>query len=111
MLHHITEPHEPHMTTLLHLLDRLIQDNARLQQQLQQALEQHRRCAETMVQIRTPLTIIQTSANIIEKYHERITPEKRERHLNNIDEQVTIISDLIDRLGKTNSNHCHANNT
>lgn len=111
MLRHHTETQDPYVASLLNLLQIVMEQNARLQQQLDDEIEQHHLCTHTLTQIRTPLTVIRTSANIVQRYHERLSSDKRDGHLDNIDMQVAIISNLIDQLSKTNSHHCHANET
>lgn len=109
MLRHNTESHDPHVASLLHLLQIVIQQNAQLQKQIEDEAQNHHLCADTLIQIRTPLTVIRTSANIIQRYHERLSCEKRDEHLSNIDSQVAVITDLINQLNHINSHHRHAN--
>jgi len=109
MLHHTAESHDPQIESLLNLLQIVIQQNAQLQKQIDDATHYHHSCTDTLTQIRTPLTTIRTSANIIQRYHERLSREKQDEHLSNIDSQVAVITDLLDRLNHVNSHHRHAN--
>lgn len=109
MFHHTIESHDPHVESLLNLLQIVIQQNAQLQTQIDDATQHHHLCTDTLTQIRTPLTIIRTSANIIQRYHERLSCEKRDEHLSNIDSQVAVIIHLLDQLNHINSHHRHAN--
>ncbi|MCL4252872.1 MAG: hypothetical protein KJ043_03720 [Anaerolineae bacterium] len=109
MLHHNTESHDPYVASLLNLLQIVIEQNACLQQQIEDEKNHHHLCTHTLTEIRTPLTVIRTSANIIQRYNEQLTSDKRDVHLGNIDKQVAVITDLINQLTKTNSHHCHAN--
>lgn len=109
MPHHNAESQDPHVASLLHLLQILIEQNAQLQKQIEDDTQHHHLCADTLIQIRTPLTVIRTSANIIQRYHERLSCEKRDEHLSNIDSQVAVITHLLDQLNHINSHHRHAN--
>ena len=109
MFHHKTASQDLHVTSLLHLLQIVIQQNAQLKKQIEDEMQHHHSCTDTLTQIRTPLTTIRTSANIIQRYHERLSCEKRDEHLSNIDSQVAVISDLLDQLNRINSHHRHAN--
>lgn len=111
MSYHRSEIQDPYIASLLNLLQIVIQQNARLQQQIQTEAHHHQICTHTLTQIRTPLTVIRTSANIVQRYYERLTSEKRDEHLDKIDTQVAAISQLLDQLSQMNSHHCHANDT
>jgi len=65
--------------------------------------------AMTLTDIHTPLAVIRTSASIVERYHDRISAERRNEHLGYIDNQVEHIIELIRRLNETNTNNFHAN--
>ncbi len=109
MSHHTSDIQEPYVASLLNLLQTIIEQNAQLQQQLQTEMNHHQICTHILTQIRTPLTVIRTSANIVQRYYERLTSEKRAEHLAQIDAQVAMISKLLDQLSQMNSHHCHAN--
>jgi signal transduction histidine kinase len=47
---------------------------------------------------RTPLAVIMTSKDIIERYYDRLEPERREHHLQVIEDQVNYILSLLDDL-------------
>lgn len=47
-------------------------------------------------EFRTPLTIINTSSELLERYAERLTQEKRDRHLRNIRTAIEHITGLLD---------------
>ena len=80
------------------------QAEARRVDQLELALMQSRQAAElknrfmTLVshEFRTPLTVIQNAAQIMEHYWSRLTPNKRIKHLQNILQHVREIDNLLD---------------
>jgi len=47
-------------------------------------------------EFRTPLTIINTSSELLQRYADKLTAEKRERHLNNIRDAIEHITGLLD---------------
>lgn len=49
-------------------------------------------------EFRTPLTVIQSSKEILELYGERLTPERRRQHLRKIGDQVTYMRELLDQV-------------
>jgi PAS domain S-box-containing protein len=49
-------------------------------------------------QFRTPLTVILSSDELLEKYYERLTPEKRTKYLVQIREQTQYMSALLDEV-------------
>lgn len=100
-----------HITSLLQLLQILMEQNAQLRHEINQNAYQHRTCLTKLTEIRTPLTVIRTSSNIVQRYYEQLTPEKRQHHLNTIDDQVDAITTVLDQIGKIKSHHRHANDT
>lgn len=60
-------------------------------------------------ELRTPLSVIRTSAGIIERYNDRLTDEKRQHHLSIIDGQVEHIVGLLEKLTKAYQENFHAN--
>jgi signal transduction histidine kinase len=100
-----------YITSLLQLLQILMEQNAQLRQEIDLKAYQHRTCLAKLIEIRTPLTVIRTSSNIVQRYYEQLTPEKRQQHLNTIDNQVEAIVSVLDQIGKIKSHHRHANDT
>jgi len=49
-------------------------------------------------QFRTPLSVIQASKDILESYHERLTPERRLEHLGRISSQATLMKDMLEDM-------------
>lgn len=49
-------------------------------------------------EFRTPLAVMITSARLIERYYERLTPEERERHLGVIARQVQQMTEMVDQI-------------
>lgn len=48
--------------------------------------------------LRTPLTAIQMSTNMLQTYRDKLTPEKREKHLERIQSAVTNMNQLLEDL-------------
>jgi signal transduction histidine kinase len=77
-----------------------------LEDSLRAALEEERRLVELksrfgmMVshEFRTPLASIQTSADLLQTYHERLTIERRVEALNTITRQVSHLSAMLDDI-------------
>jgi PAS domain S-box-containing protein len=73
---------------------------------MRQALEYERRVSETRAQFgiavshefRTPLTTIQTSADLMRLYDERLSPERRSELLGKINTQVRHLTHLLDDI-------------
>lgn len=49
-------------------------------------------------EVRTPLAVIQSSADILDRYGERITHDERRRHLDTIFSSIRRLSDLVERV-------------
>ncbi len=49
-------------------------------------------------EFRTPLTVIQSSKEILQLYHDRLTPERRQQHLRKIGDQVAYMRELLDQV-------------
>jgi signal transduction histidine kinase/putative methionine-R-sulfoxide reductase with GAF domain len=49
-------------------------------------------------EFRTPLTVIKSSKDIIQRYYERMTPEQRETHFLQIDDQVRLLTEMVDQV-------------
>lgn len=90
-------------------VNRDVSDQKRLEKEILEkeklavALETERRVQEIRTrfmrmishEFRTPLTIINTSYDMLKTYHDRMTPEQRHQRLDNIAEQVTHLRDLM----------------
>ncbi len=51
-------------------------------------------------EFRTPLSIILTTKSSLEKYYDRMTPERRKEHFQNIEDQVRYTTSLLDDVLK-----------
>lgn len=49
-------------------------------------------------EFRTPLAIIATSNQLLDRYHEQLSPEKREEYLRRIEGQVTHLNNMIENI-------------
>jgi K+-sensing histidine kinase KdpD len=100
---------DPIIKTLLTLMGEVLRQNEALKQEIEVASTKNNEYATALTDIRTPLAVIRTSASIIERYHDRISAERRNEHLGYIDNQIEHIIELISRLNETNPNNFHAN--
>ncbi len=82
---------------------KLLAKEVQEKEKLSNALENERRVQEIRTrfmrmishEFRTPLTIINTSYDMLKTYYDRMTPEQRNQRLDNIAEQVTHLRDLM----------------
>lgn len=100
---------DPYIDALLKLLEDALNENVVLEKELEIEKLKNQEYATFITNIRTPLTVIRTSANIIEQYHQKLSSEKQITHLCNIDSQVEYIIELLQQLNITSSNNLHAN--
>ncbi len=49
-------------------------------------------------EFRTPLAVIKSSRDMLERYHEQLTAQRRLEHLHRIDDQISLLSDMIDQV-------------
>jgi PAS domain S-box-containing protein len=49
-------------------------------------------------EFRTPLAVIKSSRDILERYHEQLTPERRQVHFERIDEQINLMVEMVDQV-------------
>lgn len=61
----------------------------------------------TSHEFRTPLTVIASSASILERFTEKLTPDRREHHLRTIQTYVTHITALLDDVLTLNRSEKH----
>ena len=47
-------------------------------------------------EFRTPLTVILTASDLLDAYHDRLTPEKRTKYVRSIQEQIKLLIQLLD---------------
>ena len=54
--------------------------------------------ARTEHACRTPLSVALTSVELLQRYHDRLTPEAREQHLANIHGAVLQLTSMLDEI-------------
>jgi len=100
---------DPHINALLELLEDVLNQNVLLEKEIETEKLKNQEYASIITSIRTPLTVIRTSANIVNHYYQQLSSEKRNIHLDNIDSQVEYIIQLLQELSIISSNNLHAN--
>ena len=89
------------------MTERVRVERARLENiRLQSALEQEREVNELRKQmmitlsheLRTPLAMIRSASDLLNKYGERLTPDKRDARLKSIQRQVTHLTNMLDDI-------------
>lgn len=80
--------------------DRIEAEKLRIQMEEERKVLQLRDSFAAMVshEFRTPLTVIQSSRDILAKYRDRLTDEKREELLSRIDRQVKRMTQLLEDI-------------
>jgi signal transduction histidine kinase len=102
-----TIQHEPLVNDSKEMLDLALQNITPAKQseaELRKALEIERELSElkssfitiTSHEFRTPLTTIQSSAELLEHYSERLSDEKKQMHLKRIQRSVSHLAQLLD---------------
>lgn len=80
--------------------DRMKAEKLRIQIEEERKLIKLRDSFAAMVshEFRTPLTVIQSSRDILAKYHHRLTEDKRKQQLERIDQQVKRMNQLLEDI-------------
>ncbi|MEM6281062.1 MAG: PAS domain-containing sensor histidine kinase [Chloroflexota bacterium] len=52
-------------------------------------------------EFRTPLTVIQSSTEILERYSERLTPDRRRKHHDNVMRQIEHLKNMLERIERS----------
>ena len=97
-----------------------ISDRKRLEAELRKNLEQERELSELKSRLittisheyRTPLTVIQSSAELLEYYEHRWSPEKKLNHLQRIQHSTSHLTRLVNDvllIGQAEENHVEFN--
>jgi PAS domain S-box-containing protein len=75
-------------------------ERVRVELEAERAMVEMRNNFVSMVshEFRTPLTVITTSKDLLERYHDRLTDEKRIEHLHKIGAQARHMADMIDDI-------------
>lgn len=94
---------ESDITVAKHLQEAVIQQE-RMSYALDKEKEMSALRSQMLVRIghefRTPLSIIQTSSDILDRFLDRLTPEKRAQHIERIQNQVRAIANLLNDINQ-----------
>jgi PAS domain S-box-containing protein len=68
----------------------------RMVEQERQAIERKWRFVREMAhELRTPLAVMQTARDMLERYHDRLAPERRQSHLDEIGQQINAMTTML----------------